>query len=60
MMPMTLVNTLKSTSGMEVVDLSLAELEAVRDKVAPVYTKWSEEIGIDLVCGAERLVERAR
>jgi len=57
---MTLVNTLRGIYGMEVVDLSPADVKAFRDKVAPVYNKWSEEIGIDLVRGAERLVERTR
>jgi TRAP-type transport system periplasmic protein len=57
---MVVVNTLKSIYGMEVVDLSSADVKAFRERVAPVYTKWSEEIGVDLVRSAERLVERAR
>lgn len=57
---MTLVNTLKSIYGMEVVHLSPADLKAFRDKVRPVYTKWTEEVGAELVRSAERIVERAR
>lgn len=57
---MTLVNTLKSIYGMDVVHLSPADAKAFRDKVRPVYTKWTEEIGADLVRGVERLVEEAR
>jgi tripartite ATP-independent transporter DctP family solute receptor len=57
---MVVVNTLKSIYGMEVVDLSSADVKAFRDRVTPVYTKWSEEIGVDLVRSAERLIERAR
>ena len=45
---------------MEVVHLSQADLKAFRDKVHPVYTKWAEEVGAELVRGAERIVERAR
>ena len=57
---MTLVNTLKSIYGMEVVPLSPADVKAFRDKARPVYTKWSDEIGAELVRSAERIVERAR
>jgi hypothetical protein len=57
---MTLVNTLKSTYGMEVVHLSPADVTAFRDKVHPVYIKWTDEVGAELVRGAERVVERAR
>jgi TRAP-type C4-dicarboxylate transport system substrate-binding protein len=57
---MTLVNTLKSIYGMEVVPLSPAAVKAFRDKARPVYTKWSDEIGAELVRSAERIVERAR
>lgn len=57
---MTLVNTLQSIYGMEVSHLSPADVKAFRDKTRPVYLKWTDEIGTELVRSAEKLVERAR
>ena len=43
-------------NGMEVVTLSAGELAAFRTKTRPVYDKWTNEIGADLVKSAERII----
>jgi tripartite ATP-independent transporter DctP family solute receptor len=53
---MTLPTTLQQLYGMEVVQLSPAELHAFRQKTRPVYNKWASEIGVELVRRAERIV----
>jgi len=53
---MTLPTTLQQLYGMEVVQLSPAELQAFRQKTRPVYNKWASEIGVELVRRAERIV----
>jgi tripartite ATP-independent transporter DctP family solute receptor len=56
----TIVNRLHNIYGMEVVELSAADLEAFRERSRPVYVKWANEIGLDLVHGTERIIERAK
>jgi len=53
---MTLPTTLQQLYGMEVVQLSPAEVQAFRQKTRPVYNKWASEIGVELVRRAERIV----
>ena len=53
---MTLPTTLQQLYGMEVVQLSPAELQAFRQKTRPVYNKWASEMGVELVRQAERIV----
>ncbi len=57
---MTILDTLKKMYGMDVVHLSPAEAKAFRDKTRPVYDKWAEQIGVDLVRSAERISENAK
>jgi hypothetical protein len=45
---------------MEVVNLSPGEVKAFRHKTRPVFTKWAEEIGLDLVGSAEKIVENTK
>jgi TRAP-type C4-dicarboxylate transport system substrate-binding protein len=53
---MTLATTLQQLYGMEVVQLSPAELQVFRQKTRPVYNKWASEIGVELVRRAETIV----
>ena len=53
---MTLPTTLERLYGMEVVQLSPAELQAFRQKTRQVYNKWVSEIGVELVRRAETIV----
>jgi tripartite ATP-independent transporter DctP family solute receptor len=57
---MTVLDTLQRIYGMEGVQLSPVDVKAFRDKTRPVYTKWAEEIGADLVRVAEIIVESAK
>jgi tripartite ATP-independent transporter DctP family solute receptor len=43
-------------NGMDVVTLSPAELAAFREKTRPVYDKWVNEVGADLVKAAEQII----
>ena len=43
-------------NGMEVVTLSAGEQAAFRTKTRPVYDKWTNEIGADLMKSAERII----
>ena len=43
-------------NGMEVVTLTGAELAAFREKTRPVYDKWVNEVGVDLVKAAEAII----
>jgi TRAP-type C4-dicarboxylate transport system substrate-binding protein len=45
---------------MEVVRPTQLELDAFRRRTRPVYVKWANEIGADLVRSAESLVNRER
>ena len=57
---MTALDILQRIYGMEGVHLSPGDVKAFRDKTRPVYTKWAEEIGADLVRSAETIVESAK
>jgi hypothetical protein len=54
------LDTLQKIYGMEEVRLSPSDLKAFRDKTRSVYVKWAEEIGVDLVRDAEKIVESAK
>ena len=54
------LDVLQQIYGMEGVQLSQREVNAFRDKTRPVYTKWLEEIGADLVRSAEKIIESAK
>lgn len=56
----TILDTLKKVYGMEAVDLMPLDLQAFRDKTRRVYTKWAEEIGIDLVRIAEKAADTTK
>jgi tripartite ATP-independent transporter DctP family solute receptor len=47
-------------NGMEVVTLSVAEVAAFREKTRPVYDKWVNEVGADLVKSAEQIVAKTK
>jgi tripartite ATP-independent transporter DctP family solute receptor len=57
---MTVLDILQKLYGMEGIQLSPGEVQAFRDKTRLVYVKWVEQIGADLVRGAERIVEGAK
>jgi TRAP-type transport system periplasmic protein len=54
------LDTLQKIYGMEVVTLSPGEVKAFREKTRPVFTKWAEEIGLELVRSAEKIVENTK
>jgi TRAP-type transport system periplasmic protein len=54
------LDVLQQIYGMEGVQLSQRDVNAFRDKTRPVYTKWLEEIGADLVRSAEKIIESAK
>jgi tripartite ATP-independent transporter DctP family solute receptor len=47
-------------NGMEIVQLTPEQLKGFRDKTRPVYEKWTQEIGVELVRSAEKIVDSAR
>ena len=47
-------------NGMEVVTLTPAELAAFREKTRPVYDKWVNEVGADLVKAAEAIIAKTK
>ena len=47
-------------NGMEVVTLTPAELAAFREKTRPVYDKWVNEVGADLVKSAEAIIAKTK
>ena len=55
-----LLDTLHRIYGMEEVRLSPVEVEVFRDKTRRVYARWADEIGIDLVRNAEKIVESVK
>ncbi len=57
---MPALDSLKKIYGMEMVKLSQREVKAFRDKTRAVYDKWTQEIGIELVRGAEKIVESTK
>src|SRR5262249_21992897 len=54
------LDVLQRIYGMEGTQLAPGDVKAFRDKTRPVYTKWAEEIGAELVREAERIVDRAK
>jgi TRAP-type C4-dicarboxylate transport system substrate-binding protein len=58
--PAKLDQLLQDMYGMEVVRPTPIELDAFRRRTRPVYDKWANEIGADLVGSAESLVNRQR
>ena len=53
--PDKIVELLQDMYGMEVVRLSLDELEAFRQQTRAVYGKWDEKIGIDQSAASREL-----
>jgi tripartite ATP-independent transporter DctP family solute receptor len=51
------LDTLQRIYGMEEAQLSPAEVKLFRDKTRQVYARWADEIGVDLVRSAEKIVE---
>jgi len=47
-------------NGMEVVTLTPAELAAFREKTRPVYDKWVNEVGAELVKSAEAIIAKTK
>jgi tripartite ATP-independent transporter DctP family solute receptor len=47
-------------NGMEVVMLSPAEVATFKAKTKPVYDKWVQEVGADLVKSAERIIAETK
>lgn len=58
--PLSVLDTLQKIYGMEGTQLSPSDVKAFRDKMRGVYTKWAEEIGVDLVRSAENIVEGSK
>jgi TRAP-type transport system periplasmic protein len=58
--PAKLDQLLQDMYGMEVVRPTPIDLDAFRRQTRPVYDKWANEIGMDLVGRAERLVDREK
>lgn len=56
---MIAVDVLEKIYNMQVTRLSPAEVNEFREKLRPVYDKWADHIGVDLVRSTERIVERA-
>jgi len=52
------LDTLKK-NGMDVYSLTPADMKAFKNKVKPVYDKWTPEIGADLVQVAEKEIRNA-
>lgn len=53
---MSAFDTLKK-NGMEIVQSTPEQLKAFREKTRPVYDKWTQEVGAELVRAAEKIVE---
>jgi TRAP-type C4-dicarboxylate transport system substrate-binding protein len=56
----TVLDILQKLYGMEGIQLTPDDVQSFRDKTRPVYSKWVEQIGADLVRSAERIVESAK
>jgi len=54
------LDTLQKIYGMDEVRLSPAELKAFQAKTQPVYARWTEEIGIELVRSAEKIIDGSK
>jgi tripartite ATP-independent transporter DctP family solute receptor len=57
---LTALDTLQKIYGMQGVELAPDDVKAFRDKTRPVYAKWVEEIGADLVRTTERILESVK
>ena len=60
MKPAKLDQLLQDVYGMEVVRPSPTELDAFRRRTRPVFDKWANKMGADLVRSAESIVEREK
>lgn len=56
----TALDTLQKIYGMQGVELAPDDVKAFRDRTRPVYAKWVEQIGADLVRTTERILESAK
>ena len=45
---------------MVAVHLTAVDIQAFRDKTRRVYTKWTDEVGIDLVRTTEKVVDATK
>jgi tripartite ATP-independent transporter DctP family solute receptor len=54
------VDVLQQIYQMEVTHLSQADVEPFRERTRPIYNKWADDIGIELVRSTERIVESAK
>jgi len=54
------LDILQRIYGMEGIQLGPDDVKAFRDKTRLVYTKWVEQIGVELVRSAEHMVESAK
>jgi TRAP-type C4-dicarboxylate transport system substrate-binding protein len=55
-----LIELLQDMYGMEVVHPSPTELDAFRRRTGPVYDKWAERIGSELVRSVEKVVRDSK
>ena len=58
--PAKLVELLQDMYGMEVTHPLPTELEAFRRRTRPVYDKWAEKVGIELVKSVEKIVQDSK
>ncbi len=56
----TVVDTLQRVYGMAAVHLTAVDIQAFRDKNRRVYTKWTDEFGLDLVRTTEKVVDATK
>jgi hypothetical protein len=54
------VDTLQRVYGMAAVHLTAVDIQAFRDKTRRVYTKWTDEVGLDLVRTTEKVVDATK
>ena len=54
------IDVLQKIYGMEATYLSPADVETFRDKTRSIYNKSTDNIGIELVRSAERIVESTK
>lgn len=57
---LTALDTLQKIYGMQGIELAPDDVKVFRDRTRPVYAKWAEEIGADLVRTTERILESAK
>jgi TRAP-type C4-dicarboxylate transport system substrate-binding protein len=58
--PAKLVELLQDMYGMEVNNPLPNELDAFRRRTRPVYDKWAEKIGTELVGSVEKIVQDSK